>query len=304
MENNAYFTLPESFDPLLCSLDFDQWLRKYKVCAEANEWNEQDQLRHLPPLLKGDAWILYDELQDNEKDTLQHLVTNLSKKLTIATQIQSAEKLHQRCFEPGSESLVTFQNDIKRLAHRAYPEMTAEQIKPIALTAFIRGLKGHSLSLARKVRNSNPHTLQAALSKAQFILSDPFVNDDMKTETQVVAINQAESSYLVSEGPLEDHAKKDHGSPAWLPELVNAIRSTVRVCDYCGRQGHTEDNCFKKQRDQGYGRADRRPPQRRMEYPRTEGALCHYCVKRNQTEEQCETKRRAMALKKSESQGN
>ncbi|KAF4739885.1 paraneoplastic Ma antigen [Perkinsus olseni] len=79
MEANLYYALPEPFDPLTTNLDFDQWVRKFKACAVANQWQEADQLRHLPPLLRGDAWILYDELSADEKDTMDHLASNLSR---------------------------------------------------------------------------------------------------------------------------------------------------------------------------------------------------------------------------------
>ncbi|KAF4759117.1 paraneoplastic Ma antigen, partial [Perkinsus olseni] len=177
-DNNAneptlYYALPECYDPITSMLDFEQWVRKYQACAKANKWSDEDKLRHLPPLLKGDAWIIYDELDEEEKDTLEKLVDNLTKKLTVATQIQCGEQLHQRVFDYGNETLLTYQNDVKRLAHRAYPDMQDAQLKPIVLMAFIRGLRGHSVSLARKVRNANPKTLDQALQKAQFIMSDP-----------------------------------------------------------------------------------------------------------------------------------
>ncbi|KAF4716660.1 paraneoplastic Ma antigen, partial [Perkinsus olseni] len=172
--NNIYFALPEPFDPSTATLDFEQWVKKFKACSLANQWQEADQLRHLPTLLRGDAWIQYDDLNDDQKDTMDHLVENLSRKLNMATQFQCAEKLYQRTFDPRVESLLTYLNDVKRLARHAYPDMNEQQTGPIVLTAFIRGLRGHSASLARKVRNSNPANLEQALEKAQFILSDPF----------------------------------------------------------------------------------------------------------------------------------
>ncbi|EER08077.1 hypothetical protein Pmar_PMAR004342, partial [Perkinsus marinus ATCC 50983] len=181
-EHHLYYALPESYVPITNSLDFEQWVRKYKACAKANKWNEEDKLRHLPPLLKGDAWIIFDDLADNEKDTLEKLVDNLTKKLTVATQIQCGEQLHQRVLDYGNETLLTYQNDIRRLAHRAYPDMQEQQLKPVVLMAFIRGLRGHSIELARKVRNANPPTLEKAMQKAQFIMSDPFIDESERPE--------------------------------------------------------------------------------------------------------------------------
>ncbi|KAF4649650.1 paraneoplastic Ma antigen, partial [Perkinsus chesapeaki] len=299
MDPNLYFALPEHYNPLTSTLDFDQWVRKFQTCAQANGWNDAEQLKHLPPLLHGDAWIIYDDLANNEKDTFAHMVANLSKKLNQATQMQCSEKLHRRCFDPSGESLLAYQNDLKRLAKRAYPDMTDEQMKPMVLTAFIRGLKGHSFSLARKIRNANPKSLQDAVQKAQFILSDPFLSEE--TEQEVSAQIMANAEFLHS-GPATSalpvsttttsngspSTVEDERPPSWLPEIVNAIRAVAQSCDYCGRNGHVEEKCFKKRRDQGRSRS--RSPTRsnfyRDDYPRTMGAICTYCVKRNHTEDQ------------------
>ncbi|KAF4723543.1 paraneoplastic Ma antigen, partial [Perkinsus olseni] len=266
MDPSLYFALPESFDPLTSVLDFEQWIHKFKACATANEWDDNAQLRHLPPLLRGDAWILYDELAPGEKDTMPHLVTNLTKKLNVASQMQSSEELYRRVLDTGTETLLTYQNDIKRLAHRAYPDMSSDQLKPIVLTAFIRGLRGHSPALARKVRNANPTTLQAALEKAQFILSDPFPEGEHEAtgEVSVLRSGGAEERQVGSgiyahddDGLLVKSSFTSHDvtpaeptpptpttqadpTPAWVPHLVNAIREATRRCDYCGRSGHVE----------------------------------------------------------------
>ncbi|KAF4729314.1 paraneoplastic Ma antigen, partial [Perkinsus olseni] len=308
MDPNLYFALPEPYDPLTSTLDFEQWVRKFKACASANEWDDADQLRHLPPLLRGDAWILYDELNNAEKATMVLLVQNLSKKLNVATQIQSSEKLHERQFDPNNESLLTYQNDVKRLAHRAYPEMAEEQVRPIILTAFIRGLKGHSIGLARKVRNANPKTLQVALEKAQFIMTDPFSESTSAEEFPVATLHSTtdlDNEYLMSgelsrssSNPVNESAGKT-AMPSWVPEVVNAIRSATQHCDYCNRSDHIERDCFKKQRDRGASRSGPYTTNNnnygQRDYPRTPGAICSYCVKRNHTEDQCQVKKRALA---------
>ncbi|KAF4755273.1 paraneoplastic Ma antigen, partial [Perkinsus olseni] len=233
--------------------------------------------------------------------------------------------LYRRTLDPGSESLLTYQNDIKRLAHRAYPDMTADQVAPIILTAFIRGLRGHSMSLARKVRNANPKTLQLALEKAQFLLSDPFEDGDVPRESELLAVKRG-----AYEAPIDgvfgaDDKAPDsllqkststtsstpHGeagdTPSWISTLVSALRRDDRRCNYCGKIGHLEAYCFKKQRDKGHGPVQKRPRREDVrdeksnegvsgDYPRTMGATCGYCLRKNHTEEQCQTKKKALAL--------
>lgn len=333
MDPSLYFALPESFDPLTSVLDFEQWVHKFKACATANEWDENAQLRHLPPLLRGDAWILYDELAPGEKDTMPHLTTNLTKKLNVASQMQSSEELYRRVLDTGTETLLTYQNDIKRLAHRAYPDMSSDQLKPVILTAFIRGLRGHSSALARKVRNANPKTLQAALEKAQFILSDPFPEAVHEVAGEVSALRPVEEQTMSSPigayeggGSIADGDSVNYSAfqaetvpptsttqvdptPSWVPHLVNAIREATRRCDYCGRPGHVETDCFKKMRDKGDAiprkklRYQEGPPSDRANIDRP-SVFCTYCLKKNHTEDQCRTKARALQLKRQQASKN
>ncbi|KAF4646510.1 paraneoplastic Ma antigen, partial [Perkinsus chesapeaki] len=167
-----------------------------------------------------DAWIIYDELEDEEKSTLKKLVDNLTQKLTVATQIQCSEQLHQRTFDYGNETLLTYQNDVKRLAHRAYPDLQENQLKPIVLMAFIRGLRGHSVSLARKVRNANPKSLQVALQKAQFIMSDPFIDEPEHSEQDVLQHELAAVNGTEQYSPCDQSASSTPPTPTEvLPEL-------------------------------------------------------------------------------------
>ncbi|KAF4742646.1 paraneoplastic Ma antigen [Perkinsus olseni] len=175
MDPNLYFALPECYDPLTTTLDFEQWVRKFKACAAANQ---------------------------------------------------------------------------------AYLELQADQVKPIILTAFIRGLKGHSVDLARKVRNAYPTSIQAALEKAQFILSDPFSDARQDHDPGLVAIS-------TSEDLPQAHTEPEHSSdgvenePVWVDKIVAAIQGSRKLCHYCGRPGHFEKNCFKKARDKRAG--EKRP---------------------------------------------
>ncbi|KAF4743459.1 paraneoplastic Ma antigen [Perkinsus olseni] len=204
--------------------------------------------------------------------------------------------------------------------------MNEQQTGPIVLTAFIRGLRGHSASLARKVRNSNPANLEQALEKAQFILSDPFDepheqgNDvlALAKNGETVEVSPEEEEYLHSAPSKESVVQSSVSKPpAWLPDVINAIRK-ANTCDYCGKQGHEVSNCFKKMRDEGVSPVPRRPtrwvdlqPRKRQrqgdyreEYPKTPGALCTYCARMNHTAEQCIVKKRAEALKKQMSSEN
>ena len=53
--------------------DIVSWLDSFDVCATANNWNNDARLRHLPTLLVGRAFAIFQRLPNNQKDTMAHL---------------------------------------------------------------------------------------------------------------------------------------------------------------------------------------------------------------------------------------
>ncbi|EER02266.1 hypothetical protein Pmar_PMAR006587 [Perkinsus marinus ATCC 50983] len=141
--------------------------------------------------------------------------------------------------------------------------MQEQQLKPVVLMAFIRGLRGNSIELARKVRNANPPTLEKALQKAQFIMSDPFIDESERPEQdamqhELAAIGNMErpaAAYEQNGDDVEPTVSSSSSnvnswlSPEWMEKVVSAIAKTQRKCGYCGKEGHLESECFKKRRD-------------------------------------------------------
>ena len=54
--------LPAKFD----DGDLTSWLEMFTVCATANRWNPEAQLRRLPTLLTGRAIAIYQRLRDGD----------------------------------------------------------------------------------------------------------------------------------------------------------------------------------------------------------------------------------------------
>eukprot|EP00794_Sanderia_malayensis_P020628 gene20628-biopygen17020 len=72
--------LPEKFE----QGDFRVWLRQFEVCADANGWTEPQRLRKLPAFLRGLAATHFYALTDEQRDTYQNLIANLTAALCPA----------------------------------------------------------------------------------------------------------------------------------------------------------------------------------------------------------------------------
>ena len=65
MASGVGISLPE----VLQGDNAKSWFKRFEVCAVANEWGDEKKLRHVPTLLKGRTWAVYEALTDAETDT-------------------------------------------------------------------------------------------------------------------------------------------------------------------------------------------------------------------------------------------
>ena len=96
--------LPEHLD----DGDARSWFKRYKLCADANEWNVVKKLLRLPTLFKGRAWAIFESLGNNEKDTYAHLQGAMTERLnpdTDENRMVACEQLMLRRLEKGSKVL-------------------------------------------------------------------------------------------------------------------------------------------------------------------------------------------------------
>ncbi len=109
------FIVPERFS----ASDFSLWLRHFQHCALANEWDDAAQLIKRPAFLQGTAATYFDSLPNDDKVSLDRLVTSL-----------------KRCFSPTAD----------REHH--YREFEEQSLRPAEdPNLFLWGLKESDLLL-------------------------------------------------------------------------------------------------------------------------------------------------------------
>ena len=109
--------------------DSRSWFKRYEVCATANGWDAAKKLQHLPTLLRGRAWAIYDSLSEETLDTYDHLKTALRERLNPDTEedrLAAREQLVKRKLRVEAESIDELARDLERLLDRASPNLPAE----------------------------------------------------------------------------------------------------------------------------------------------------------------------------------
>ena len=65
--NRSSVALPESFS----DGDIEFWLRKFELCAAANEWKEDVMLKRRPTLLRGKAFAVFERLEEKDRESFK-----------------------------------------------------------------------------------------------------------------------------------------------------------------------------------------------------------------------------------------
>ena len=119
MATGGRLALPEP----LVDEEAKSWFKRYEVCASPNGSNDHKKLLHLPTLLKGRSWAIYDWLKDDEMDTYDHLKAAILKCLCLDTEedrIVAHEHLSRRVLHK-EESIGQLACDLEKLLERASP---------------------------------------------------------------------------------------------------------------------------------------------------------------------------------------
>ena len=98
--------------------DARSWFKRFELCAAANEWNAAKQLLHLPTLLRGRSWAIYELLIDADKesyDALKKAILNRLDPDTDEHQLAARDQLSQRCLHEGLESIDELARDLEKI---------------------------------------------------------------------------------------------------------------------------------------------------------------------------------------------
>ena len=109
--------------------DGKSWFKRYELCAAANEWNDARKLLWLPTLLKGQAWVIFELLRDEEKDTYDYLKKAISERLnpdTDENRLVACEQLMLRQFKDWCEIVDELNLDLEKLLDKSSPGLPAE----------------------------------------------------------------------------------------------------------------------------------------------------------------------------------
>ena len=126
---------------------WEEWVNHFKLCADINQWDEEQCCQQLAVSLRGRAQSVYITLSREEKFNYEMLLAALENKMT-PPQERVIHKLafRQRKREKG-EKLVDLATNLRRLATKAYPGKDFSFIEDEIVDQFISALDHKDLRL-------------------------------------------------------------------------------------------------------------------------------------------------------------
>ena len=83
--------------------DFGLWLRKFELCLTANGWEEDEMLKRLPKLLSGKAFVVFERLGEDKKESFKTLVESIKEAFGGDATSSNEQEFRRRVRKPAED---------------------------------------------------------------------------------------------------------------------------------------------------------------------------------------------------------
>ena len=234
----------------------EDWIEQIEIIADAFKWDEATKLVHLTTRLTSAALTFYRSCSADQRRSYPLLREELLQRFT-PVHVKSVQSglFHGRVQQP-SESVDVYAQEVKKLFHRAYPQLAregGEEGKMMLSSRFIAGLRSKLQEKLTGVEGS----FEQLLSRARF-------EEAKRCELQLdKSMEESTSTRMAGRGSWQwehkessskaEGATRPRGAPSQDGHSQNRLgKSQGRLanvtCYYCESKGHYARNCPLKRR--------------------------------------------------------
>ncbi|XP_065189499.1 uncharacterized protein LOC135820118 [Sycon ciliatum] len=229
--------------------DFDVFWRKFMVAAQLQQWTtEEKRMAQLPLFLDGDAFLVWDELSDEDKKKENSVKQRLRDAFTLSTG-QAYGQFVTRTLG-RSESVDAYAADLRRLLIAAGHKVEADGKSPMLIEQFIRGLPsteanqltsngdtssiGACVAYVRRLRTSVSHMSGGVSAVAASSVKSSSSSSGRGRSSSVLCFECHEVGHISRNCPSKVKKRRDgaSGNSGWRP-----------ICHFCDAEGHLKKDC-------------------------------------------------------------
>lgn len=227
LSENIAYTRPNSYNGKSSWSDYKV---HFETVATLNQWSSKTKALQLIACMQEAALATIGDINTNNPPTYEDLVDKLNKRFAPKNQIDIYRNQLDTRIRKRGESLPELAQDIKRLVRLSYPDIPQHVQDNLAYKSFREAITDYELGVA--ITHSNTDTIDDALNSA------------LKHEAFQMS-HRRPSLRQVSGEPNRPPVKNDnHGDEK--PKFKNPQSG---LCFYCGKPGHVQRHCRKRQSD-------------------------------------------------------
>ena len=151
--------MPAQYDG---STDLDEFMAHFRLCVQANRWDEPTAGMYLGISLRGNARRLLAKMPLGGDGRYMTLVEALEQRFQPKNQADSHKALFRNRDRRPDKDLYAYSERLERLARLGYPEADADTIVSLAKDRFLDGLKDNQLRYF--ILYSQPRTPEDAVT--------------------------------------------------------------------------------------------------------------------------------------------
>lgn len=232
-----------------------EYLIHFEMVSEFNKWDDRTKAFELALSLRDDAQVTLSDLKHPERKNFNTIVAALTSRFEPEDQSELYRSALKSRFRKKDETLTEFAQDIKRLVRLAYPNTDMDVRSTLARNAFEDSLGDPDMEWA--VHQGKPKTIETAVKLA--LEFEAFRGS--RTQPNPIRLNKAPLR-VQTEEPLQGNRNNNNSRNR------SEVPRHLQLCTYCGRKGHTDQDCYTKKRALALQQSERnrRSPQTQGNY--------------------------------------
>ena len=233
---------------------WSDYLVQFEIAAEMNRWSSKQKAMELATSLVGQARDELSDLSSLEWTDFTALVRKLTLRFEPVDLIGMYQSQLRGRRRKRNESIPALVQDIGKLTRMAFPSADEETRNYMSVTSFIIALSNEHQELF--VYQRDPKRIEKAGKAAMAFES--FQADRQLQSNSYVQLQKGSNQSPVPLGDLSNlegriaRIEQAQANVQPIRPVTTGRNKRSGKCHYCGKPGHLQRNCFKKQRDESH----------------------------------------------------